>query len=230
MEALLLSNSTMPGTPFLSWAKPHILDFLGSEPLKICFVPNAVVTMDLNKYAETVGEIFSAHGHSLTSIHNHTAPQQLIRDSDVLMVSGGNSFQLLNSLYEMEVVELIRSQVATGTKYVGWSAGSNVACPTIRTTNDMPIVQPPSFDGIGLIPWQINPHYTEKTIEGHGGESREQRLKEYLTVNQGAVVLGLREGCGLKVSGESLELFGTGGKLMRFNHESEELSLGALKL
>ncbi len=228
MKALLLSNSTMPGTPFLTWAKPHIKTFLGSGPLKIAFIPDAVVTMDLNEYVETVAGIFEKMGHTVTSVHDHPEPKHLIRESGAIMVSGGNSFRLLDRLYEMDIVALIKERVQAGTKYVGWSAGSNVACPSIMTTNDMPIVQPPSFNGLDLIPWQINPHYTEKTIEGHGGESRGQRLKEYLTLNPEAVVLGMREGCGLLINDSTLEFIGTGGTL--FRHQQDDVALSAVDL
>jgi dipeptidase E len=207
----------MPGTPFLSWAKPHILDFLGDKDLRIAFIPDAVVTMELNKYTETVAAIFGKHGHQVVSIHNHPQPNSLLQESDVCMVSGGNSFKLLDRLYELDLVDLIRERVNNGMKYVGWSAGSNVACPTIMTTNDMPIVQPPSFNALNLIPYQINPHYTEKTIDGHGGESREQRIMEYLELNQDAVVLGMREGCGLLINEYEQRFIGTGGTIFQFN-------------
>lgn len=220
----------MPGAHFLSWASPHIVDFLGTKPLHIAFIPDAVVTLDLKEYAGIVKDLFGKYGHSLTSIHDHTDPQALIKVADVCMVSGGNSFQLLSRLYEMDIVGLIKQRVMKDMKYVGWSAGSNVACPTIMTTNDMPIIQPPSFDALDLIPYQINPHYTEKSIEGHGGESREQRLKEYLEINKDAIVLGMREGCGLLINGEEQRFIGTGGTIFQYDSEpihfkEEELHL-----
>ena len=215
----------MPGTPFLTWAKPHMKEFLGSGPLKITFIPDAVVTTELDEYAGTVAAIFRKMGHIVTSIHDHPEPKYLIQESGAIMVSGGNSFQLLSRLYEMDIISLIRERVQAGTKYVGWSAGSNVACPTIMTTNDMPITQPPSFNALNLIPWQINPHYTEKTIEGHGGESRDQRLKEFLALNKDTVVVGLREGCGLRINDSSVQVIGAGGTL--FTHGNKEIELSA---
>lgn len=218
MQLLLLSNSTMPGTPFLSWSKPHILDFLGSSPLSIAFIPDAVVTMDLTEYSNTVTEIFAKSGHEVHSVHNSNDPKKLLSTADVCMISGGNSFRLLQRLYEMDVMGIIQERVlGSSMKYIGWSAGSNVACPTIKTTNDMPIVQPPSFDALNLIPYQINPHYTEKTIEGHGGESRRQRLHEFLEMNRKSVVIGMKEGCGLVIDDEGQRFIGTGGVILQYN-------------
>ena len=124
------------------------------------------------------------------------------------MVGGGNSFKLLNEVYENNLVNCIQEAVKGGTAYIGWSAGSNLACPTIKTTNDMPIVCPPSFSALNFIPFQINPHYIHGNPPGHNGETREQRLLEFLEVNPTIVVIGLREGTMLKIDGNNIKLIG----------------------
>ena len=128
--------------------------------------------------------------------------------ADAIAVGGGNTFHLLRALYRVSAVELIRERVLSGMPYVGWSAGSNVACPTIRTTNDMPIVEPPTLKALGLLPFQINPHYTDAHLEGHMGETRDERLSEFTHANPGVRVLGLREGTMLRVEGDEITLLG----------------------
>ncbi|HRD54604.1 MAG TPA: dipeptidase PepE, partial [Flavobacteriales bacterium] len=113
-------------------------------------------------------------------------------------------------------------KVRGGMPYMGWSAGANVACPTVMTTNDMPIVEPPSMRALGLVPFQINPHYTEATIPGHGGESRDQRIAEYLALHPNMPVVGLREGSLLHVNDGSMRLEGKGMKLFRQGQEAKE--------
>ena len=123
-------------------------------------------------------------------------------------MSGGNTFQLLSRLYQHDLLDAIRSRVNAGTPYIGWSAGSNIACPTIKTTNDMPIVEPPSFDGLALVPFQINPHYLDAHPEGHQGETREERILEFIEVNPDTHVVGLREGSILRIEGGRISLLG----------------------
>ena len=128
--------------------------------------------------------------------------------ASAIVVGGGNTFCLLDRLYQNGLVERIRQRVLAGVPYVGWSAGSNVACPTIRTTNDMPIVEPRSLNALGLVPFQINPHYTDATLPNHGGETRQERLTEFLEMNPGMTVIGLQEGSLLKVEDNGIELLG----------------------
>jgi dipeptidase E len=126
-----------------------------------------------------------------------------------VVVGGGNTFALLKKMQEQGLVDAVRMAVAElGVPYVGWSAGSNVVCPTIRTTNDMPIVEPESFEAAGLVPFQINPHYTDAHPDGHAGETREQRIEEFIAANPGMTVAGLREGCLLRIEGDRRELVG----------------------
>jgi dipeptidase E len=135
-------------------------------------------------------------------------------------VGGGNTFLLLRTLYRTGLLKAISEKVRRGMPYLGWSAGSNVACPTIMTTNDMPIVEPPSMHAMNLVPFQINPHYTEATIPGHGGESRDQRIAEFLVMNPSMPVIGLREGSMLHITGGKVTLQGRDMKLFRAGHQA----------
>ena len=133
----------------------------------------------------------------------------MISEAQAICVGGGNTFALAKKMQEQGLMQAIRRKVATGTPYVGWSAGSNVTCPTICTPNDMPIVQPASFRAIGLVPFQINPHYLDANPEGHAGETREQRINEYIEANRSRYVVGLREGCMLRIDDNGIELIGS---------------------
>ena len=126
-----------------------------------------------------------------------------------IVIGGGNTFALLKKMQEEDLLDMIHRRVKAGVPYIGWSAGSNVTCPTICTTNDMPIVQPESFRAIGLVPFQINPHYLDANPEGHAGETREQRINEYLEANRSRYVVGLREGCMLRINDEGIQLIGS---------------------
>ena len=139
-------------------------------------------------------------------------------------MGGGNTFQLIKMIHDNGLIEPVRKKVEAGTPFVGWSAGSNVCCPTIRTTNDMPILEPDSFNAFNLIPFQINPHYTDKDPPGHAGETREDRILEYLAANKGDTVLGLREGCMFVVEENSMKLIGElSVRLFRYQEEPVEL-------
>ena len=131
-------------------------------------------------------------------------------DYDAIAIGGGNTFQLAKLLQENALLTPIKDAVEKGMPYMGWSAGSNITCPTIMTTNDMPIVEPQSFNGLDLIPFQINPHYTEATIPNHGGESRDMRIQEFVTLNKSVKVVGLPEGSLLRKEGDQLFFIGKG--------------------
>jgi dipeptidase E len=205
---LLLSNSTNYGERYLEYPASVIKDFLGGEPRTVLFVPFAGVRFSFAEYTATVRERFREMGYGLESVHEASDPQEAVRRAEAIAVGGGNTFHLLRGLYETGLTEAIRSRVEDGVPYIGWSAGSNVACPTIRTTNDMPIVEPPSLSALNLVPFQINPHYTDESLSGHAGETREQRLAEFIEVNEGVYVVGLREGSILRVEGSSIRLVG----------------------
>lgn len=208
MRLLLISNSTNPGEPYLDYPKHHINDFLGKPPVRALFIPYAGVTVSFDEYETRVQERFAEVGHQITSIHHASDPVEAVEAAEAIVVGGGNTFQLIKMIQDHGLIEPVRRKVQSGTPYIGWSAGSNVACPTIRTTNDMPILEPDGFHAFNLVPFQINPHYTDKNPPGHAGETREDRIMEFLEVNRKVVVLGLREGCILRVEGPQMNLIG----------------------
>jgi dipeptidase E len=208
MRLLLISNSTNPGEPYLDYPKKNIRDFLGSKPVKALFIPYAAVTFSYDTYEEKVHERFREIGHSVVSIHNFPDPVAAVKKATAIVVGGGNTWKLLKTIRDNNLTSVIRDKVLSGTPYVGWSAGSNMACPTIRTTNDMAIVEPGSFDALNLIPFQINPHYLDANPAGHAGETREQRIEEFIEVNPGIIVAGLREGTMLLREENSIRLIG----------------------
>lgn len=208
MKLLLISNSTMPGEPYLDYPKFEIQKFLGSKPVTAVFIPYAAVTFSYDDYEKKVEERFSEIGHHVKSIHQFTDPVKAIEEAEAIVVGGGNTWELVRTMRDNGLINAIRRRALEGIPYIGWSAGSNVACPTLRTTNDMPIVDPLGFDCMSLVPFQINPHYLDKNPEGHGGETREQRIEEFLEINPDIFVVGLREGTMLKYENEKLELIG----------------------
>ncbi len=208
MKLLLISNSTMPGEAYLDYPKHEIKKFLGEKPLTALFFPYAAVTFSFDIYEQKVAERFAELGFQVKSIHHFSDPVQAVKDAEAIVVGGGNTWQLVRMLHDNRLMEAIREKVLQGTPYIGWSAGSNVACPTLRTTNDMPIIDPKGFDTIGLVPFQINPHYLDANHEGHGGETREQRIEEFLEINPDLYVVGLREGTMLRVEGKKMQLIG----------------------
>jgi dipeptidase E len=205
---LLLSNSKNFGGAYLSHAEGMIRTFLGPDVRDVLFVPYAAVRASFDAFTGTVRERFAALGYRLHSVHEADDPVAAVRRAEAIAVGGGNTFHLLARLYETNLLEAIRTRARAGMPYMGWSAGSNVACPTIRTTNDMPIVEPPSFAALGLVPFQINPHYTDAQIPQHSGETRAERLVEFIEANPGMPVVGLREGTALRVTGGTLALLG----------------------
>jgi dipeptidase E len=217
---LLLSNSINYGREFLEHAAADIKDFLGADIKRVLFVPFAGVTRSYDEYATAVSARFLEMGYELDPAHKAADAGEAVRRAEAIAVGGGNTFHLLRALYETTLIEAIRERVEAGTPYIGWSAGSNVACPTIRTTNDMPIVEPESFDALGLVPFQINPHYTDERLPNHSGETREQRIAEFIKANPDATVVGLREGSSLRIEGGSISLLG--GKEARIFRSGEE--------
>jgi dipeptidase E len=209
MRLLLISNSTNPGEPYLDYPKKNIKKFLGNQPVRALFIPYAAVTFSYDSYEEKVSERFRETGHDIVSIHHYKDPVSAVRDASAIVIGGGNTWKLLKMIRDNKLIEIVRQKVNSGTPYIGWSAGSNVACPTIRTTNDMPVTEPDSFEAFNLIPFQINPHYLDANPAGHAGETREQRIEEFLEVNPGIYVAGLREGTMLVRENEKIILFGS---------------------
>ena len=208
MRLLLISNSTNAGEAYLDYPKQYIRDFLGKERLRCLFIPYAGVSISFDDYEARVRERFAEIGHDVSSIHHASDPVEAVSNADAIVVGGGNTFQLIKLIQEYGLIGPVRKKVLGGTPFVGWSAGSNVCCPTIRTTNDMPILEPESFNAFNLIPFQINPHYTDLNPPGHAGETREDRIMEYLAANPGDTVLGLREGCMFQVEENQMKLIG----------------------
>jgi dipeptidase E len=198
---LLLSNSRNPAGEYLVDALPALGSFVGKRRQAL-FFPFAGVTVAWDAYLSMVQNALDPLGLELTGAHQCTDLPAAIAQSELLLVGGGNTFQLLHEMRARGCLDPIRSAVRLGAHYVGWSAGSLLACPTIQTTNDMPIVDPRGMDALGLVPFQINAHYNNALPAGHQGETRNQRLAEYLVVNAGARVLGLPEGNWLEVRGE----------------------------
>lgn len=209
MKLLLLSNSTMKGHPYLDWPKNYIASFF-SDVKTIAFIPYAGVTFSYDEYTSSVKDALKELNVEITGIHTAIDKEALIKESDCIMVGGGNTFSLLSNLQKEKLIQPIQDVVASGTKYIGWSAGANMACPTIKTTNDMPIEEPESFNALNLVGFQINPHFTNETIPNHGGESRELRIKEFLVRNPETVVVGLPEGMLIEVNGDETTLDGKG--------------------
>lgn len=204
---LLISNSTNAGEEYLAYAMPHIEEFLKKHGAKSAlFIPYAGVTISWDDYYSRVKDRFDAIGVELKSIHNGSSVEEV----DAVVVGGGNTFNLLKCMQENKIMDSIRTRVLEqGMPYIGWSAGSVVASPTMCTTNDMPIVEPLSFKALELVPFQINPHYTEAHPEGHAGETRQMRIAEYIEANKETTVVGLREGCMIEVEGDEATLIGS---------------------
>lgn len=215
-KLLLLSNSTIPGEKYMQWTLPHIQDFMkGYKGKDILFIPYAGVSLSddglaksYSVYEERVNNALSSIGLKVKSIHRSSDPIVAVKNADAVMVGGGNTFHLVAMLHKMKLIAPLRLKALNGMPFIGWSAGSNVACPTLRTTNDMPIIMPESFNCFNLIPFQINPHYLDKNPEGFGGETRDDRIKEFMTINKKMPVVGLREASLLRIEGNDIQLKG----------------------
>jgi len=235
-KLLLISNSTMAGEAYLGWPKQYIKDFLDNNNVKkVTFVPYAGVglseeslTASYDVYTERVADVFGELGFEIESVHQTTDPVQMVNNAEAVAVGGGNTFHMVGKMQETGIMQAIKINAEAGMPYMGWSAGSNVACPTLMTTNDMPIYQPKSFDCMGLIPFQINPHYLDANPEGHGGETRQQRIEEFLVINRNMKVLGLREASLLFVEGSLMKLLGSRDlRLFEFGKDPLEYPSGS---
>jgi dipeptidase E len=227
MKLLLISNSTMSGQPYLDYPKYEIQKFLGEKPVIALFIPYAAVTFSFDEYCEKVEERFAEVGHHIVGIHTFPDPVKAVEDAEAIVVGGGNTWQLVRMMHDRKLMNPIREKAFNGTPYIGWSAGTNVACPTLRTTNDMPIIDPHGFECIGLVPFQINPHYLDANAQGHAGETRQQRIEEFIEINPEIYVAGLREGSMLKLENKKLELIGDRMcRIFKKGKEPVELSSG----
>ncbi|WP_230423102.1 dipeptidase PepE [Prauserella cavernicola] len=220
---MLLSNSANHGAERLSHARDALAEFYAGRD--VWFVPYALA--DHDGYTQVMAEAFARSGLRLRGLHTEADPAATMASADAVFIGGGNSFRLLRTLQRKGLVGAIRDAVRGGARYGGASAGTNMACPTLRTTNDMPIVEPDSFDAIGLIGFQINPHYLDPDPHStHMGETREKRLAEFHEENDIAV-LGLREGAWLRVNGTGVTLHGHTARLFRRGQSPEEFTPGA---
>jgi dipeptidase E len=236
---LLISNSTNFGEPYLGWPRPYIKAFLEGKGVKdVLFVPYAGVNLaddsverSYDLYEQKVQSVFKELGYRIYSIHREKDPVEAVRKAQAIAVGGGNTFHLVYMLHRLNLVNVIRERTLEGMHYMGWSAGANVACPTLRTTNDMPIVQPASFDTFNLVSFQINPHYLDANPEGHGGETRQQRIEEFLAVNRDVTVVGLREATLLEVEGDKIELKGSRPmRVFRYAQDPVEIPIGHFEI
>ncbi len=224
----MISNSTMAGGAYLDYPKHAIGDFLGPKPVRALFLPFAGVTVSWDDYESRVRARFNEIGHDVISIHRRPDAVKAVEEADSIVVGGGNTWNLLRHIHDLGLIEPVRKKVLAGTKYIGWSAGANVACPTIMTTNDMPIVDPSGFHAFNLVPFQINPHYLDANPAGHGGETREERIREFIAVNQNVYVAGLREGCMFYIEGPSMHMKGVHSlRLFKYGSEPREIPAGA---
>jgi len=221
---LLISNSVNHGQGFLDHVLAEIDGFLG-EVRSLAFIPFA--QKDREGAGGRVRDRLAEIGVEVATVTADEAGRNLLRNCAAAFTGGGNTFRLLKTLQEERMIPILAEQGKAGMPYIGSSAGTNIATPTIRTTNDMPIVQPASFDAIGLVSFQINPHYIDAHPATHMGETREQRLKEFHEENE-TVVVGLREGAWIRVEGERATLGGANGaRIFRPGQEPEERKSGA---
>ncbi|GBU08448.1 dipeptidase E [Bacteroidales bacterium] len=208
MNLLLLSNSSNPGEAYLEYPQKEIKAFLGNKPLTAIFIPYAAVTFSYDVYEAKVEDVFSKIGHKVRSIHHFDDPIAAIEGAEAIIIGGGNTWRLVQQLHLHKLMDVIRQKVSLGTPYIGWSAGSNVACPSLKTSNDMPIVDPISFETLNLIPFQINPHFLDIHPAGFGGETREDRIMEFIELNPDTFVVGLRESSLFHITDNTIELKG----------------------
>lgn len=217
----------MAGEAYLDYPKGNIKEFLGESSIKALFIPYAGVTFSFDDYEEKVKNRFNEIGHDIISIHHFDDPVEAVKNAEAIVVGGGNTFNLARMMQDRGLIEAIRDRVKDGTPYIGWSAGSNMACPTIKTTNDMPIIEPLSFDVLNLVPFQINPHFLDAHPDGHGGETREDRIGEFIELNQDIYVAGLREGCMLLIEDGNVSHIGERFcRIFKYKKEPFELATG----
>jgi len=224
MRLLLISSSNVHGFGFLDHPEPEIRSLLAGLQ-RVAFVPFAM--RDHTGYTERVRERLGRMGLEVLQVGD----VRDFDDAEAVFVGGGNTFRLLRTLHQRALIEPIRELVRAGMPYIGSSAGTNVACPTIKTTNDMPIVELPSMDAFGFVPFQINPHYLDPPVDStHMGETREERIADYLEEND-LPVIGLREGSALRAEQGSVRLVGERtARLFRRGHPPMELPPGAIRL
>ena len=227
---LLISNSTNPGEAYLGWCTELIANWCKENNVKTALlIPYAGVTVTWDDLTAKVQAVFSEFGVEISPIHQQPNAVEAVKNAECIIVNGGSTWNLLAECYKQDILDAMRDKALAGTPYMGWSAGSNLACPTIKTTNDMPIIEPKSFNAMNLVPFQINPHYLDAHPAGHGGETREDRIKEFMVINPNVYVAGLREATALVVKGDKIELVGREKdmRVFKFEQETKEYPLGS---
>ena len=229
MQALLLSNSS-DAAGYLTTHLPVIRE-LATGCERAVFVPYAGVTRTWDEYTDLVQNALRPIGLNIQPLHQAQDAQTCLRNAELIIVGGGNTFNLLHHLRRQELMPVIRAAVQNGqARYLGWSAGSNLACPSICTTNDMPIIDPGGFEALNLLPFQINPHFTNSHPPGHRGETRAQRLREFCRLHPDTQVLALPEGTGLRVDAAQIRLLGSLSATLFVGEQPEqELNPGILQ-
>lgn len=220
MQILALSSSRAGESAYLEPAIPLIKNLLGEGSLHLAFIPFASVGSP-EEYFQKVNDALRTLPYSIELVSEKNAVNS-IENCDGILVGGGNTFKLLHDLYELELIDLIRRRVSEGLPYIGWSAGSNILGATINTTNDMPIIQPKSFEALNIFSFQINPHYQNDSTPGFNGETRDQRIEEFLMLNKKASVIALPEGCALVLKDDKIIYSGVLNGI-HFSYSSNEI-------
>lgn len=224
-KMIIASTSTVHGGNYLEYLLPT-LEILFKEASEIIFIPYARPGgISHDNYTSNARSAFAKINKTIKGLHEFENPVKAIENAQGIFTGGGNTFLLVTELYQNKVMDVLANTVQSGTPYLGSSAGSNITGLTMQTTNDMPIIYPPSFKTLGLIPFNLNPHYLDADLQSkHMGETRETRIKEFHAFNE-TPVLGLREGSWLEVNGEEILLKGKlAARLFRKNQTPEELA------
>ncbi|WP_417658353.1 dipeptidase PepE [Pseudidiomarina sp.] len=221
-QILLLSSSRAGQSDYLAPCLDPIATLC--ETRNVLFIPYAGVTMSYADYTAKVATALKPRNIQVTGIETAADPAKAIAEAEAIMVGGGNTFHLLQQLYHFNLIAPIQTAVSSGTPYIGWSAGSNIAGLSIRTTNDMPIIEPPSFTALKLVPFQLNPHYTDYQPPGFHGETRDQRLAEFMVLEPTTPVVAIPEGTALRISNQTMSYQGNTPGFVFLNGEKHELA------
>ncbi|CAL2075540.1 dipeptidase PepE [Tenacibaculum sp. 190524A02b] len=226
-KLLVASTSTVHGSDYLAYILPTLSEHF-KEVETVLFIPYARPSgISYDAYTEIARKAFVKIGKKVKGIHEYINAKEAVKEAEGIFTGGGNTFELVNQLYKNDILEVLKQTLEEGTPYLGTSAGSNICGVTMMNTNDMPIVYPPSFETLGVIPFNINAHYLDPDPSStHMGETRETRIKEYHIFNETAV-LGLREGSWLEVKGEQIVLRGElTARLFQKDKTPSELEIG----